>query len=128
MESMGQIVTRESISALFARADSIDGESGRCPRKKETHEIRDVLQRHQAVHDKDATEAKSSTHRPRERAIEACETCATSKLSCDNERPCQVRNRNASLILYLTRPDSLNSDVSQNILIALQDHPARLAG
>jgi hypothetical protein len=51
---------------------------------------RDVLQRHQAVHEKDEAEGKTSTRRTKERAIEACEACATAKLSCDNERPCKV--------------------------------------
>lgn len=52
--------------------------------------IRDVLQRHQAVHERDALEGKMSVRRARERASEACESCATAKLSCDNARPCQV--------------------------------------
>ncbi|OQD63773.1 hypothetical protein PENPOL_c009G01205 [Penicillium polonicum] len=49
----------------------------------------DVLQRHQAVHRKDENEGKKTPRRARERAIEACDACATAKLSCDNERPCQ---------------------------------------
>lgn len=52
---------------------------------------RDVLQRHQAVHEKDEARGKASLRRTKERAIEACEACATAKLSCDNERPCKVR-------------------------------------
>ncbi|CEJ54998.1 hypothetical protein PMG11_01282 [Penicillium brasilianum] len=60
-----------------------------CPTCQRGFNRRDVLQRHQAVHDKDEAEGKSSTRRTKERALEACEACATAKLSCDNERPCK---------------------------------------
>ncbi|KAJ5531909.1 hypothetical protein N7494_008461 [Penicillium frequentans] len=49
---------------------------------------RDVLQRHQAVHEKDISDGKSFLPRHKERATEACEACASAKLSCDNQRPC----------------------------------------
>lgn len=52
---------------------------------------RDVLQRHQAVHERDLTEGKTSQRRVKERAVQACEACANAKLSCDNDRPCKVR-------------------------------------
>ncbi|KAJ5890387.1 uncharacterized protein N7473_006615 [Penicillium subrubescens] len=61
-------------------------------RSSELTTTRDVLQRHQAVHEKDEAEGKTSSRRSKERAIEACEACATAKLSCDNERPCKRCN------------------------------------
>lgn len=51
---------------------------------------RDVLQRHQTVHEKEAADGKASARRAKERAIAACGACAAAKLSCDNERPCKV--------------------------------------
>lgn len=54
--------------------------------------LRDVLQRHQAVHERDVTDGKTPQKRVKERAIQACEPCANAKLSCDNERPCRVSN------------------------------------
>lgn len=51
---------------------------------------RDVLQRHQAVHEKEIPDGQSSIRRHKERATEACEACASAKLSCDNQRPCNV--------------------------------------
>ncbi|KOC09725.1 hypothetical protein AFLA70_116g002921 [Aspergillus flavus AF70] len=61
----------------------------KCPMCQRGFNRRDVLQRHQAVHEKDEARGKASLRRTKERAIEACEACATAKLSCDNERPCK---------------------------------------
>ncbi|PYH91316.1 hypothetical protein BO71DRAFT_304736, partial [Aspergillus ellipticus CBS 707.79] len=54
----------------------------------------DVLQRHQAVHEKATAEGRTPLRRPKERALKACEPCATAKLSCDNDRPCKRCQRN----------------------------------
>ncbi|KAJ6059305.1 uncharacterized protein N7446_008888 [Penicillium canescens] len=70
---------------------------------------RDVLQRHQAVHEKDANEGKKTPRRARERAIEACDACATAKLSCDNERPCQ-RCQSKQIECVAKRPRLSNQD------------------
>ena len=64
--------------------------------------IRDVLQRHQTVHEKGAADGKASARRAKERAIAACGACATAKLSCDNERPCKVCNCSWSSSTQLT--------------------------
>ncbi|EPS31052.1 hypothetical protein PDE_06006 [Penicillium oxalicum 114-2] len=60
-----------------------------CPICQRGFNRRDVLQRHQAVHEKEETDGTTSSRRTKERAIEACEACATAKLSCGNERPCK---------------------------------------
>ncbi|KAJ5481159.1 hypothetical protein N7539_007053 [Penicillium diatomitis] len=59
-----------------------------CPICQRGFNRRDVLQRHQAVHEKDEADGKPS-RRTKERAVKACEACATAKLSCDNQRPCK---------------------------------------
>ncbi|KAJ5778761.1 hypothetical protein N7520_002007 [Penicillium odoratum] len=68
--------------------------------------IADVLQRHQAVHEKDVTDGKSSVRRLKERATEACEACAAGKLSCSNERPC--KRCRAKQIECVSRPSRIS--------------------
>ncbi|OQE24054.1 hypothetical protein PENFLA_c010G08065 [Penicillium flavigenum] len=79
--------------ARYARACLIQAYSRQAAKPAIAHGNKvvtiDVLQRHQAVHEKDENEGKKTPRRARERAIEACDACATAKLSCDNERPCQ---------------------------------------
>ncbi|RHZ64278.1 uncharacterized protein CDV56_105872 [Aspergillus thermomutatus] len=61
-----------------------------CPICQRGFNRRDVLQRHQAVHEKNSARGRPIIKRQKERAAEACDACATAKLSCDNERPCKV--------------------------------------
>lgn len=87
-----EIAMKEHINVEFASAGLIAGEYKLFQRPvSQAYKVRDVLQRHQTVHEKDASEGRKAPRRTRERAAEACDACATAKLSCDNERPCQVR-------------------------------------
>ncbi|CAI7608165.1 unnamed protein product [Penicillium manginii] len=77
---------------------------------------KDVLQRHQAVHERDITEGKPPQRRAKERAVQACEACASAKLSCDNERPCKTSGHGqidpSTLPPFTATPDSGPSDFS----------------
>ncbi|KAJ5632014.1 hypothetical protein N7490_008353 [Penicillium lividum] len=77
-----------------------------CPTCQRGFNRRDVLQRHQAVHEKDVTDGKSSVRRLKERATEACEACASGKLSCSNERPC--KRCQAKQIECVARPSRMS--------------------
>ncbi|KAJ5096575.1 hypothetical protein N7456_007296 [Penicillium angulare] len=60
-----------------------------CPICQRGFNRRDVLQRHQAVHEKDGTDGNTAVVRRKERVAQACEACSSAKLSCDNARPCK---------------------------------------
>ncbi|KAI7548014.1 hypothetical protein KC331_g4668 [Hortaea werneckii] len=57
-----------------------------CPR---AFNRRDLLLRHQANHSKSETLGARSPGYLNRRAVKACDACVTSKLKCDNGRPCQ---------------------------------------
>ncbi|KAI7355421.1 hypothetical protein KC354_g10788 [Hortaea werneckii] len=57
-----------------------------CPR---AFNRRDLLLRHQANHSKSETLGVRSPGYLNRRAVKACDACVTSKLKCDNGRPCQ---------------------------------------
>ncbi|KAJ6104019.1 hypothetical protein N7523_010339 [Penicillium sp. IBT 18751x] len=72
---------------------------------------RDVLQRHQTVHEKEAADGKASARRIKYRAIAACEACAIAKLSCDNERPCKrCRGKQMQCVSQTTRTSRQTSN------------------
>ncbi|KAJ5621841.1 hypothetical protein N7528_005073 [Penicillium herquei] len=75
-------------SVPFANVVSIEGNIDIVVEKDHVVNLnRDVLQRHQTVHEKE--QGASAVRRLKERAVKACEACALAKLSCDNKRPCE---------------------------------------
>lgn len=57
----------------------------------------DLLKRHATghAHDKDRKRKRSSSVAKQSRVSQACKTCASSKLKCDEEKPCRrCRERN----------------------------------
>ncbi|KAJ5300346.1 uncharacterized protein N7443_005348 [Penicillium atrosanguineum] len=121
------IVTNASFSVRNVKEGSIAGSisSSRlisiCLTK-----IRDVLQRHQAVHEKESADGKASNRRAKERAIAACEACATAKLSCDNERPCKrCRGKHIRCVSQAAKTSRRTSDRRTS---SISSHPPNLNG